>query len=579
MFSVFVFAQKDTVEVPDVFAAGEGTLNTAIQTAIDAGTLSNTVFKLAPYGLYVLTGAVTTPSGQVLEIVAPEPGNTQETAPPLILWTASSAPDKRYNFNCSGDVIMKNIWLIYGSIDGAQVGSTLRVGDSVGVSATGMNALFEGCLFEYSGCPQNGSGAVEVYSGNFKGAFKNCYFRNNMDPHYRYYGRALSFRYESTGLHIDSVLFENCTFANQGYVYMQEGAEYGDKVHFNHCTFYNIVMFTLEQGWWNQLSVTNSLFVNTFMYGAIPVNDGEGFGGTIAITAIDSFGFSVPFGEQDRRILFANNAYYMDNWLVEWMGYGTNGNPYSQDLRRQRRDDEIPVPHPMINSDTRKFFDSVDAQGNRVFPYMNIANIPDSVDPGFVSPPLNLDSLKSFLYHKWYDAADVNWAWQKDSSFNQVWPLQEDLSYSSDLYKTAALGDYPLGDLYHWWPEQYAAWKAQATNENARVQTWLQTGIDPGTVGVVEVPGVMPKEYTLAQNFPNPFNPVTKIQYSVPNSGHVSIKVYNALGSEVATIFEGEQASGSYIASFDASQLASGVYFYRLQAGSVQLTKKLVLMK
>ena len=148
------FAQKDTVEVPDVYSSGqEGTLNAAVQAAIDSGTISNIVFKLSPYVLYVLTGAITTTYVQILDIVPPEAVTTQETAPAQIIWTASSAPDKRYNFDCGGDVIMKNVWIMYGSIDGAQVGSTIRVGDSVGVSSTGMNAQFDGCIFEYSGCP------------------------------------------------------------------------------------------------------------------------------------------------------------------------------------------------------------------------------------------------------------------------------------------------------------------------------------------------------------------------------------------------------------------------------------------
>jgi len=572
-------AQKDTVDVLDVYDTGsEGTLNTAIDAKITAGTLSNTVFRLKPYGLYPLSGAVITPAGQTLEIIAAAPGATQLTAPPMICWTASTAPDKRYNFDVAGQLIMKNVWIQYASADGTRYGSSIRVGDSSSVS--GGRCEFDNVIIDYSICPQNASGAVEIFATNFKGIFKNCYFRNCTDDHFRYYGRALSFRYSSTGLHADSVFFENCTFANAGYVYMQEGAEYGDNVFFNHCTFYNIVMFTLESGWWHKMYVTNSLFHNTFMFGAIPVNDGEGFGGTINIAPVDSFGFAVPFTEQDRRILFANNNYFVDQWLVDWMGWGPNGNPYSQDRHMNRKDNEIPVPMPMMNGDTRRFFDSTDGGGAKVFPYMNSANL-DSLDPGFLNPPLNKDSLKIFLWYKWWNNADCNWAWKPANGYTQIWPVEESLTYTNAELKTAALGGFPLGDLYRWWPAEYASWKAQKDAEYVVIYNALENGDMSGIVSGIEPKpgGTVPSEYELSQNYPNPFNPTTQIDFSVPVSGFVSLKVYNSLGQVVATIFEGHQQAGAYTVTFDGSGLSSGVYLYQLQSGSVALTQKLVILK
>lgn len=89
----------------------------------------------------------------------------------------------------------------------------------------------------------------------------------------------------------------------------------------------------------------------------------------------------------------------------------------------------------------------------------------------------------------------------------------------------------------------------------------------------------VPQTYTLSQNYPNPFNPTTKIVYTVPKSGQVSLKIYNVLGQEVATLFQGYQNTGKYIATFDGLHIASGIYFYRLEAGNVSLTKKMILMK
>jgi hypothetical protein len=93
-----------------------------------------------------------------------------------------------------------------------------------------------------------------------------------------------------------------------------------------------------------------------------------------------------------------------------------------------------------------------------------------------------------------------------------------------------------------------------------------------------------PQELALLQNYPNPFNPVTWIQYSLEKAVQVSLKVYNLLGFEVATLVNSRQEAGSYSVPFSVisennSTFASGVYFYRLEAGSFVSTKKLVLMK
>jgi hypothetical protein len=91
----------------------------------------------------------------------------------------------------------------------------------------------------------------------------------------------------------------------------------------------------------------------------------------------------------------------------------------------------------------------------------------------------------------------------------------------------------------------------------------------------------IPDDYTLGQNFPNPFNPETKIRYSIPNESFVKVKIYDALGSEVATVVNENKIAGKYEMSFDANKyrLSSGIYFYRLQAGNYVETKKMTLIK
>jgi hypothetical protein len=89
----------------------------------------------------------------------------------------------------------------------------------------------------------------------------------------------------------------------------------------------------------------------------------------------------------------------------------------------------------------------------------------------------------------------------------------------------------------------------------------------------------VPTVFALHQNYPNPFNPVTEIKYDVPKSVHVTLKVYNVLGAEVATLVNADQKANFYTVSWDARDLASGVYFCTLTAGDFKAVKKMVLLK
>jgi hypothetical protein len=83
----------------------------------------------------------------------------------------------------------------------------------------------------------------------------------------------------------------------------------------------------------------------------------------------------------------------------------------------------------------------------------------------------------------------------------------------------------------------------------------------------------------LFQNYPNPFNPVTNIQFDIPKESFVTLKVYDIRGKEVKTLANENRQAGSYYITFNASALASGVYFYKLTAGDFTSTMKLVLVK
>src|SRR5690606_38841399 len=95
----------------------------------------------------------------------------------------------------------------------------------------------------------------------------------------------------------------------------------------------------------------------------------------------------------------------------------------------------------------------------------------------------------------------------------------------------------------------------------------------------VEVDVTAPVEFALAQNYPNPFNPVTQIEYSVDQPGLVKLTVFNVLGQQIASLVNEVKDAGNYSISFDASNISSGTYFYKLENGSQFQVKKMIINK
>ncbi len=115
-------------------------------------------------------------------------------------------------------------------------------------------------------------------------------------------------------------------------------------------------------------------------------------------------------------------------------------------------------------------------------------------------------------------------------------------------------------------------------NSSVPVIQTVNFSVSGTATGVNPISGVI-LSYTLGQNYPNPFNPSTKITFALPQAGKATLKVFNILGQEVASLVDGYQDAGSHQIVFDASRLASGVYFYQLRSGSFEQSKKMVLLK
>ena len=100
-----------------------------------------------------------------------------------------------------------------------------------------------------------------------------------------------------------------------------------------------------------------------------------------------------------------------------------------------------------------------------------------------------------------------------------------------------------------------------------------------GTIGIQTISTQVPKQFSLSQNYPNPFNPSTNITFDITTKGNVKLSIYDMLGREVATLVNQQLLPGNYKADWDGSNYTSGIYFYKLEANSIQLTKKMVLLK
>ena len=109
--------------------------------------------------------------------------------------------------------------------------------------------------------------------------------------------------------------------------------------------------------------------------------------------------------------------------------------------------------------------------------------------------------------------------------------------------------------------------------------TWIGDTMDVAGTAIDVTDAAVLRSYRLEQNFPNPFNPTTRIEYTIPHGGQVSLQVYNMLGQRVTDLVNEYQGAGKYSITWDAKDLPSGVYFYKIQSGVFNLTKKMLLVK
>jgi hypothetical protein len=598
LFGTSLFAQTYLAVTP-----GYGTLNAAV-----TAHQGNVIYQLQAGGWYLLNGQIEN-AGFPLTIVGTTPAAGQM---PAVIQTATN-PDGTVltdMFSVLGNFYMKNVFIVNADANnniGQGVFScndttSLRfVLDSVTVDPVGTNHLY----FGSTPFPEIYiTNSLFLRMGVLTGANDWC---------------IVSIRGTTTNA-ADTLYMENNTFISTGtHIYIPYSS-YADEENFvwiNHNTFAFHKSGLIEGTYMNSYFITNNLFFdfNTqpfdFSWLAYSV-DGTSAGYTELIeqdtvpSGWDRILADTVNGELNSpRKLFAEyNSEYLSPkiqaYLTTWAPAHTLNNDGITALAPAYfRELALPLP------DSANAWREGHMLNDSHFPHMLFGNFMNNMleantgtdvgDPQWTDPRLYTceDSLISWtlpameLSNWGFNATSVpvqpinsgNWYWCADSVYNWgspvVWP-RVNASYTNKTMLTASIEGMPLGDL-NWFPAQKALW---VKNQSAIMSHILDENTSPMTVTAVTKTGnKLPFSFSLSQNFPNPFNPTTMIQYSIPKSGIVTLKVYNVLGQEVATLVNQQQQAGNYNVSFDATRLASGVYMYKIQSGSFTSTKKMLLLK
>jgi hypothetical protein len=399
---------------------------------------------------------------------------------------------------------------------------------------------------------------------------QDCYFVNMIGQPCRRNGGVID-----VFNHQDTLLVENSTHVQaQGLIYKLRANGF-NRIYYNHNTFVNCSnLIFLDLGYQTSVSNTNNIFVNCNVqpYCGKTIDVGEEDVEQKPVGLVNLLTDTTITG--DRKFLVENNVIYWDSRLQGLAStLNTNQVNGSTDWVSQQI---------TMNQRTQAMFDD-----DATYPYLYEGEWYEEL-PNFTDPQdlltTQVDNLKTFSL----STVDTNSTavlpdWRlvnigPDYYIYSDWTIQIDLSYDNATLLTGATGGYPVGDL-NWFPATKTQWNAQRAAEYALIDNATDQGIS--TTGIDDEKfGNLPVEFQLKQNYPNPFNPTTTIEYSIPNSGIVTLKVYDVLGQEVATLVDGfKNANQTHRVEFNGLKLSSGVYYYTLSTDNVTKTKKMLLLK
>ena len=556
----------DTLVVKDdVEFASPNTLYLLMRS--DSLAPATRVYFLKSAGLYSCGNSPSSSSTNRTIIMGPTQNlKTGTIIPPVVSGELATGVTTYGGMNINKDLLVKNIDLEIGNSAGNGGGWAY-----FGFGGPNMRLQVDNCIMEHTWWTWVGGppGFESIF-------FTNDYFVNLTGHTCRRNGGVVDFN--GTTKHQDTLSVVNCTHVNiQGTLYKFRPGFVTDRAIFDHNDFIDCSGYVIMNcGDQTNLSVTNNIFVNCQLQGYCPVLSSADVGevdidslamGLVNVRVDSTFTANVAV----HGIYVNRNVAYWDASLSSIVttlnsGSGVDGNTHwvSQMIQMNTRTtnlfaDKTHYPKLYNGQWITKLpaFKKTDVLFTTQLATVKAYAIA-AVDTGYATP------LKSWRQSTNPEASNYVIA---------DWPIPIDLSYTDADLLNGGLNYFPLGDL-GWFPNQYAAWKAQSATEAAAIQSALN-----GVTGVAATQQETPQNFQLQQNYPNPFNPSTVISYSLAKAGSVTLKVYSMLGQEVATLVNGYQAANTYHVDFNASGLASGMYIYELRSGSKVASGKMLLMK
>jgi hypothetical protein len=516
------------------------------------------ILKLARNETYKVSHTIKT--NRHLHMVAEKPD--VENAPPYII----GATDLNNEFPnpllvSKGPLTLKNLYFCGVDIEAPVLGEASLVVIGVRVTADSVDIVLDGCYFEWFG--RNGFQNRGFYNdltvvnclgmnclglrakpgvGGMINGGNNCsnrYIRNNTSINNGAWGINVGPR---KGLHYGSGVMDHNTIINE-VRYPFYGAMYTDEVISN-----NIVYNT--NCWGEEEEYKHGQDPDAMTFGLINIDTLNAYPGLDSTYAALK-GVSITEAESHRKLEVLNNYY---GWTDEILNYWDTVSDsvdraiWMNDRTKAMFDDDESYPY-LIEEGTY----SREENGEPQFAgeWKSEQNMQDMI--GYLQDALREGEGEPLIY----PYAPVEGYPQPNPEL--TWPPVFDLRVGN----AALVGTdgKPLGDL-NWYPEYAERW--DMTN-------WPMTGVEEKNASV--------KSFSLAQNHPNPFNPTTTIEYKLDKTTHAKLAIYNTLGQEIDVLVDHVKQAGNYAITWNASNMPSGVYFYKLETGNQVVTRKMMLIK
>jgi hypothetical protein len=534
------FAQGwDYLDVPQ----GYETLNLAIEgdtTATGQPKSLNRVYRLERGGAYILNGTIINVKGAPLRVFAAEGSGPK----PMIIMGVDEAGAAQDFCKLEGNGHFMNLYICGTDM----IGNYNRY--STGIYGDETRAIWDGVNIDATK-----QSHIRCYGKNQKIYYLNCEFRNSFDLASSGNGRFIDTR----GNVCDSIVWQNSTFYVNAQRALRVDGALIKNVVLDHNTFYlgsfgsNTSSATkqsgpLEIGKAVNARVTNNIFrdlaLEAMRYRKTIADPPD----RIPVIHVDSLK-SADYPESSRNWVVRNNAY---GWSPEFKAFWATV-------------DTVRGPEFISPYGRSAFFNGTNPN------FVESNNFEELVQ--FADAPA-IDAMLSYVKYRYEskfvgtnppdpraDRNSVGDLGTKPETFGpESDPYNFDYASSHRAY-TAADNGLPLGDL-NWFPEKKALWDLYQKSSVAGHADQIVTN------------------YTLEQNHPNPFNPTTRITYTLAKSRQISLVIYNMLGQEVARMVDNQlRSAGKHVVVWDGKDHPSGVYYYQLMGSGFHITRKMLLVK